>query len=156
VAGALGLANQKLYHAAILIRLLSAERQREQVSVSVLMEAVGEPARQHLCAAYGWFLVALADLSGIPDTPPNNVSQLAADLELAEPLRGELVELRQLEDRGWLSGLLTARRHGSASGQGSGQGISVVEQAWDDNQLRLWHRELEQLIDRLSHGLEEW
>ena len=128
MAGALGLANQKLYHAAILIRLLSAEREREQVPFSVLMEAVGEPARCHLCAAYGWFLVALADPAVIPVEPPASVSELVEALKLHEPLRGELVELMQLERGGWLGGLLAPRHRANASGEGSRSAIALVEQ----------------------------
>lgn len=153
---ALRFANQKLYHAAILTRMLSDERERERIPLSVLLEAVGEPARQHLQAAYGWFLVALAGPSELPDAPPRNVSDLVATFGLGDPLRGELVELRQLEASGWLAELLASASPNVGGGQRREGVVPLVAQAWDDSRLAEWRGQLEGLIDRLSHGLEEW
>ena len=156
MSGALGLANKKLYHAAILTRLLAAERQREQVPVSVLLEAVAEPARRHLEQAYGWLLVALADRADLPPEPPRTVTELIDAFRLEEPLRGELVELRQLEAGGWLGELVSGGTAPTRSTGRAGGELALAEQAWDEAQLREWHHRLEALIDRFSHGLEEW
>ena len=153
---ALGRANQKLYHAAILTRLLSAERAREQVPLAVLLDAIGVPARQHLLDAYGWLLVALVDPAELPQDPPGDMDALVAAYGLSEPLRGELVELRQLEATGWLGELVSASVTPGAAASPVNSELSLVARAWDDGQLEEWRRQLEDLIDRLSHGLDEW
>lgn len=151
---ALGLANQKLYHAAVLIRMLANERERQQVPLPVLLEAVGEAVRWHLRAGYGWFLLALADVDALPAEPPSDVAELVQSLGLTEPLRGELVELRRMEGSGWLAALLETPRPGAM--RRSGGELSVAEAGADEAQFQRWHDELEKTIDRMSHGLEEW
>lgn len=152
---ALSRANQKLYHAAILTRLLAAERSQEQVPLAVLLPAIGEPARGHLRAAYGWLLVALAEPRELPLQPPLAVAELVASEGLQEPLRGELVELRNLEQSGWLQTLL-ASADSSPPIRGPGSGIALVSGELDEQQLGRWHDAVAELIDRMSHGLDEW
>ena len=153
---ALGIANQRLYHASILTRLLVSERERQELPVSVLMAAVGEAARWHLQGAYGWFLVALAELPDMPANPPLSVAELVVQQGLEEPLRGELVELRQLEASGWLHVLLAGGGGASRTGSTADSGLALVARDWDEVQLVRWHDEIADLIDRMSHSLEEW
>ena len=150
-----GRANEKLYHAAILMRMLSAELAREELPARVVLEAAGLAVRQHLLDAYGWFLLELAGVSDFPAQPPHSVDSLQASYGLAEPLRGELVELRVAEREGWL-GQLQAVPGGRPAVTGGGNLLPVAEQSWSEEQLRGWHDLLADLIDRLGHGLDEW
>ena len=136
--------------------MLSAERERQELPLSVLMPAVGEPARWHLQAAYGWFLVALAEPPELPPKVPGSVADLVAELHLEEPLRGELVELRHLEASGWLQALLAPAAGRAATAKSpADSGLALLAQEWDETQLERWHGEIADLIDRMSHGLEE-
>ena len=152
---ALSRANQKLYHGAILARLLVAERDRQDVPLAVLTAAIGEPAREHLKSAYGWLLIALAESAELPAQPPTMVAELVAREGLEEPLRGELVELRNLETGGWLHELL-ATTGATGAVRGPEAGLAVVAGGLDPEQLLAWHEALGDLIDRMSHGLDEW
>lgn len=161
-----GLANRKLYHAAILLRMLAAELEREELPANVVLEAVGLAVREHLLEAYGWFLLELAGAEeprgaperGAPErgAPPCGVDALVREYGLAEPLRGELVELAQLERRGWLGELLAVPTAASTAARSGPDQLQVVEQGWSLQQLRAWHDGLADIIDRMAHGLDEW
>lgn len=156
-----GLANRKLYHAAILLRMLAAELEREELPANVVLEAVGLAVREHLLEAYGWFLLELAGVEepgGPPErgAPPRGVDALVREYGLAEPLRGELVELAQLERRGWLGELLAVPAAVSTGVRSGPDQLQVVEQGWSLQQLRAWHDGLADIIDRMAHGLDEW
>ncbi len=166
MSDARGRANRKLYHAAILTRMLEAELAQEQYPASVVLEAAGPAIRGHLLDAYGWFLLELAEVIALPERPPHSVAELAepADgqaVELAPDsdwMRGELIELKRLEQSGWLAALQApVPTMGSATpGFQADNLLAVTAQEWSLEQLRQWHKELEALIDRLSHGLDEW
>jgi hypothetical protein len=156
VASALGLANRKLYHASILLRLLDRELARADLPAAVLKEALGEAARLHLQASYAWFLVELVAPAELPPDPPRCVDLLIERYALEEPLRGELVELRRMEAAGWLGDLLAPAEAPAAASVGGFGELTVVNEDRDIGQLGVWHRDLEELMDRMSHGLEEW
>ncbi len=150
-----GLANQKLYHASILIRMLGAELAREELPAARVLEAVGLAVRRHLLEAYGWFLLELADISDLPAEPPLTIAELEQHYGLAEPRRGELVELGQMEQAGWLAAL-QAQPAPTRSTAGNASLLAVAEQPWSEQGLRQWHDALADAIDRLGHGLDEW
>ncbi len=150
-----GLANQKLYHANILIRMLGAELAREELPAPRVLEAVGLAVRRHLLEAYGWFLLELADISELPAEPPLSIGALEQHYGLAEPRRGELVELGQMEQGGWLAAL-QAEPARTRSTAGNANLLALAEQPWSEQGLRQWHDSLADLIDRLGHGLDEW
>ncbi|MEP5765593.1 MAG: hypothetical protein ABJ308_13430 [Halieaceae bacterium] len=152
-----GLANQKLYHAAILQRMLAAELAREEIPQTVLLEAVGESVRLQLLEAYGWFLLELADIQPLPSQPPASVSQLQQHWELTEPLRGELIELQALEaTQGWLSELQASPAAPASLTPRVTASLAVAAPEWSSQQLAGWHSGLSGLIDRMSHSLDEW
>ena len=151
-----GLANRKLYHAAILVRMLAAELSREDLPAQVVLEAAGLAVRQHLLEAYGWFLLGLAGVDEPRHGPPAGIAALQRDYGLEEPLRGELVELGRLEREDWLADLLAPPPASVAGAPVDPDRLSAVEQGWSEVQLRAWHDELAALIDRISDGLDEW
>lgn len=159
MSSARGLANQKLYHATILIRMLGAELAREELPAARVLEAVGLAVRRHLLEAYGWFLLELADVSELPAEPPTSIAELEQRYGRSDPRRGELVELERLEGEGWLASLLAPPgryRGAAASAAASGDLLAVAEQAWSREGMALWHDSLAELIDQMGHGLDEW
>ncbi len=155
MSSARSLANQKLYHAIILIRMLDAELAREELPAARVLEAVGLAVRRHLLEAYGWFLLELAEINDLPTEPPLAIAELEQRYDLPEPRRGELVELAQLEREGWLAAL-QAPPQPTRSSAASANLLAVAEQPWSQEGLRQWHDLLADLIDRMSHGLDEW
>jgi len=152
-----GLVNQKLYHSAILQRLLAAELSRQEIPQAALLEAVGESVQGQLRDAYGWFMLELAGAEAMPSRPPRDVSQLIEQQDLQMPLSGELVELLELEQRvGWLAQLLASETSTLQREISSIDNLASAASRWTPELLQLWHQELTELIDRMSHSLEEW
>jgi hypothetical protein len=151
-----GQANRKLYHAAILVRMLRAELSRQELPAHVVLESVGLAVRQHLLEAYGWFLLELAGIEDISRGPPPGLAALQQAYGVSEPLRGELVELQQMEREGWLAELLAPPAPTGAAPAAGPDGLAVREQVWSEAQLQSWHDKLAELFDRMSHGLDEW
>lgn len=151
------LANQKLYHAALHRRMLARELAREDVAASVLLEAVGRSVQQQLRDAYGWFLLELAAVEDLPTIPPHSVAQLCEGYAVEKPLRGELVELMNLERRpGWLVDLLSDRPLSVAADRSAPAGLSLVQSSWSQVELETWYEALAGLIERMSDSLDEW
>ncbi|MDJ0878282.1 MAG: hypothetical protein QNI86_06695 [Halieaceae bacterium] len=155
MSSARSLANQKLYHAAILIRMLGPELAREDTPAARVLEAVGLAVRRHLLEAYGWFLLELAEISDLPAEPPLSIAELEQNHGISEPRRGELVELGQLEQNGWLAAL-QARPEPTRSSSATANLLAVAEQTWSEEGLLRWHDSLADLIDQMGHGLDEW
>jgi hypothetical protein len=122
-----------------------------------VLEAVGRSVQHHLRDAYGWFLLELAAVEDLPTTPPHSVAQLCESHAVEKPLRGELVELTNLERRpGWLVELLSNRSPSVAAARSATAGLSLVQSDWSLAELQAWHEELTGLIERMSDSLDEW
>ena len=151
------LANQKLYYAAIHQRMLSAELAREDIPAAVVLDAVGQSVRQHLLDAYGWFLLELAGTEELPAQPPHTVADLLRQWPQQEPLRGELVELMDLETRpGWLLELHSPVAQSVPGTAAPADALVVVDAQWSQAQLEGWYGSLVALIERMSDSLDEW
>jgi hypothetical protein len=150
-------ANRKLYHAAILLRMLATESEREDLPAQVLLEAVGESVRLHLLDAYGWFLLELAQVEVMPERPPHTLDELDQRWPQVEPLRGELVEIRALEcSESWLAGLQSVPPTVSTGTSAGPDILSTVEAGWSQSGLQQWYTGLSDLMERMSDSLDEW
>ncbi len=148
-------ANQHLYFAALHMQFLRAELERELHPASVLLESLGQSIQFHLQRAYGWFLLELTGTTLPVVAPPVNVAQAVTYLDGEEPLRGELVELRNLEAAdGWLADLLAVQESARPTA-GMQLGIQMVSSPWTIEGLEHWHSSLSDLMDRMSDSLEE-
>ncbi|MEM0955494.1 MAG: DUF6586 family protein [Pseudomonadota bacterium] len=163
MSGCRGRANRKLYHAAILLHMLESELTREHYPANIVLDATAPAIRQHLLGALGWFLLELAEVQSLPEHPPESVKSLQVDFGLAEPLRGELIEISGLEQSGWLAELQATPPESGAvqtppggAAPGGANLLVVAQQSWSAEQLRSWYSALEGMIDRLGHGLDEW
>jgi len=157
LSSARALANQKLYFATVLLKMLRAELRREELPAAVLLEAVGQSVRAQLLDAYGWFLMELAEASELPAQPPHSVAELRDSLDPSQPLRGELVELSNLEKSpGWLANLQTVRPQSLPVGRNTADTLQMVESQWSTQELEQWSSALAALVDRMSDSLDEW
>jgi hypothetical protein len=84
--------------------------------------------------------------------------RLCSQFDVGEPLRGELVELQNLEQRhGWLAELLTDRPLSpSVSARAAPAGLGVMQSDWSQEELQAWYEALAGLIERMSDSLDEW
>jgi hypothetical protein len=152
------LANQKLHFAALHLRLLSSELARQDLPSQLLLEALGQSAQMHMQDAYGWFLLELAGIAELPATPPHSVGSAHATCPDLDLQRGELVELKNLEQReGWLKQLLEPRgTSASPTRPDRADILTTVESAWSEQQLQGWLHALGEIIERMSDSLDEW
>ena len=160
-------ANQKLYHAKILIEAWRADLQREQLSSGVLEGAFGEAICNHLGAAYGWFLLEVAQPEEIPRQLPRSCSELPP---VAEGLKTapEILEFTQLEREPWLQRLLPSPATASAYDERAGalpaslaaapRSLAMVatDQNFDPDAALAIHGKLQRLFDRMADSLDEY
>jgi len=150
-------ANQKLYFAALVRRILAFELERGHYPSHVLLAALGEAVRFHLREAYGWFLLELAESETPPASPPGSVADTIVLCHLSEPLRGELVELANLEERdGWLADLLHSAAPEDAARPADGDIPLRTRGPWEPARLDAWYEGLADIMERMSDSLEEW
>ena len=153
---ALGRANRSLYHASLLLEAWRETRVQGRQPESVVAGAYGEAIQMHLQRAYGWFLVSLQGAGALPDRPPSDLAQLLADSsDDLDDRRGEFNEFRRLETQGWLQEILhstpaTAGAHSSGS---LSREFPVL--SYDPDTCRVWQRQLEAVIERMTDSMEE-
>ena len=154
-ANSRALANQALYLAKIVLRAWQADLDKQDIPARTLTQAYHNATREHLVAAYGWFLLAIARSDG----PATGLVRSCDDLPPMPEGRvfpGEINEFRQLEASGWLADMLQEvdidipepRQRGNlAVASTNGSGITQVAD---------WLQHLERLFDRMGDSLDEY
>ncbi len=157
MSGARGLANQRLYHARVLLTAWQQELERAESPQLVLNQAFGEAVRVHLLRAYGWFLLELANETQLPGEPPASVSELTGVASSSLALhRGELSEFQQLEQDGFVGAIQRGMPLGtSVSRPLPGQIGRSTEDTYSLDTCRNWCDALESTMDRMSDSLAE-
>lgn len=152
-------ANQKLYHAKILTDAWQTAIAQENVAKTVLEQAFGGAVRDHLIAAYGWFLLEILQPDKMPEQPPHCVSELP-DVIAGRETPPEIKEFLQLEREGWLSKMLNPRFRPESSiarSNPSSQNLAMVAGAeYGPGEALCWHDELSTLFGRMSDSLDEY
>jgi len=155
------LANQKLYHAKVLIECWRNALNEEQVASRVLREAFGPAICDHLSGAYGWFLLEVTQPAEMPLKPPRRCAQLQAAPQGKET-PPEIQEFRQLETQPWLAQILDPDFSRAGHGVSGGQLRSPTNLATESelefspDQAEQWHGNLSELFDRMSDSLDEY
>ena len=149
------LANQKLYHARILANSWRTELAAQVVPATVLAGAFQAPAVAHLRQAYGWFLVEIAQPAETPRIPPDAVDALPG-IEPGRAAPGELHELRQLEQNGWLRDLLRAGEEPAQPTKSVDSLAIGVPQGISPDQIDDWIERLQQIFERMADSLDEY
>ena len=159
MSSARALANHRLYLARIVLASWSESLARQEVAAATLAQAFHPGAREHLVAAYGWFLLEITRVAPLPVIPPRSCNELPVlvDGEVAgEAIPGEIREFQQLESRGWLAQLLATP---ASLVPVRGQHDSLATASNDlpgPEQLTQWLGQLEATFDRMSDFLDEY
>ncbi len=161
MSSARALANQKLYHARILIDAWRTVLRQEQVASSVLQEAFGVPVCQYLAQAYGWFLLEITQAADLPPRPPRCCAELPRVPEGRET-PPEILEFQQLEKQPWLIQILDPvfgplRRMTASERMNSQENLAVAsEQSFTPQETEQWHTQLSELFARMTDSLDEY
>jgi hypothetical protein len=153
------LANQKLYHAKILIHYWQTAIAEEGIAKTVLQQAFGSAVRGHLVDAYGWFLLEILQPDQIPEQPPHSVDELPPVI-VGRERPPEINEFLQLERTGWLNKMLHPNSSPeSSAGRDNPLSQNLATEAGTeygpDEALR-WHGELGVLFGRMTDALDEY
>lgn len=161
MSGARSHANHRLYLARVLLDCWRDALARETVPAVTLSQAFGEAVREHLVAAYGWFLLEITRPEPLPAHPPRGCAELPG-VAAGKAVPGEIRELAQLEEEGgWLAALLAGEepapqfRRGDAR-RGDGNLAVQADHAPGPGQLQQWADYLQGLFDRMGEFLDEY
>lgn len=156
MANARALANQKLYHARVLAAAWRAELAGHNIPATVLTGAFDEPCRTHLREAYGWFLLEILQAEPLPATPPENCGALP-QVAVGKVLPGEIRELAQLEQNGWVADILASGGTGlSARVRSPGNLATAADTPVGPDQVDAWIDLLQDTFNRMSDSLDEY
>jgi hypothetical protein len=153
MSSARGQANHALYLARILIGAWQRDSAAESIAATTLAQAYAPAVRAHLTAAYGWFLLEITRPGVLPEEPPRSIDVLP-DVAAGKALPGEIRELHQLEQDGWIGELLTMSTAAAPAASAGNLAVSVAgptpAQACD------WADRLQSLFDRMGDSLDEY
>ena len=155
MSSARGRANHQLYLARIVLASWREALARQDIPANILAQAFLGGARDHLLAAYGWFLLEVSRAESLPGSPPRCCAELPAQPE-GTVFPAEIREFQQLEDKGWLSELLLERDPIPIPVHNPNNlAIAAADQAGPD-QVERWLEQLAAAFDRMSASLDEY
>ena len=158
----LGLANHHLYLAKLVLQAWQRDRAAQAVPALTLDQAYAPGVREHLVQAYGHFLSHVLDPTAAASdgAPPRSCDDLPPQVA-GKAVPGEIREFRQLEQEGWLAGLLAPLPQGipRPSRSGPGRDSLVAASSGSDwpqpDQAESWCRRLQATFERMSDSLDE-
>lgn len=148
-------ANHELYLAKIVTAAWRRELAREDVPAGTLAQAFHGGVRNHLIAAYGWFLLAISQAEVPPQGPPLCCEDLAPMPE-GRVYPPEINEFRQLEASGWLCEMLQAPGADLPGVRQPGNLAFSAETPPATEQVEHWQQQLQSLFERMGDSLDEY
>ena len=148
-------ANHRLYLARILLDCWHDALDAEKVPAVTLGQAFGEAVREHLVAAYGWFLLEIPRPEPLPPHPPRGCAELPA-VAAGKAVPGEIRELAQLEEGGCLAALHSGEDDEPETRRSEFNLAVPADHAQGHGQLQQWADYLEGLFDRMGEFLDEY
>ena len=155
MSSARALANQKLYYARILANSWRLALESQSIPANVLAGAFNDAACLHLRSAYGWFLLEIVQPAAWPQVPPADSTELPA-LTQGKALPGEIRELQQLEQSGWIAQMLQRDEIAVNMSKAPGNLVINVDQTPHPDKIDGWIEQLESLFARMSDSLDEY
>jgi hypothetical protein len=155
MVSARSLANQQLYYARILASSWRQELASQNIPAKVLAGAFNGPACQHLRGAYGWFLLEIVQPPVLPNVPPVDSTELPV-LTPGKALPGEIRELQQLEQSGWIAQMLQLDYTLQSASKTTGSLAISVTQTPHPDIIDQWIENMESIFSRMSDSLDEY
>jgi hypothetical protein len=150
-----GRANHALYLAKIVTAAWRRELATQNVPAATLSQAFLAGARNHLIAAYGWFLLAISQADVPLEGPPQGCEELPPMPEgMVYP--PEINEFRQLEASGWLCEMLQTTALDMPGARQPGNLAVSVQTSPGTEQVEQWTQQLQSLFDRMGDSLDEY
>ena len=144
-----------MYLAKIVLAAWRGQVAQEQIPAGTLAQAFYPAVRDHLIAAYGWFLLLISQSEWPLPALPRSCEQLPP-LPEGKVFPGEINEFRQLEANGWLRDMLAPTVLDMPTVQQSGNLATVGADIHDMQQAALWLAQLNSLFDRMGDSLDEY
>ena len=148
-------ANHKLYLAKIQLSSWRQALAAEDIPATTLTQAFLPAVREHLLAAYGWFLLHVSGCEAASGRPPRGCAELPG-VVAGKAVPGEIREFQQLENDGWLGALLREDEESTVAAPTPGNLARSIPGSQDCELVQHWVNELEALFDRMSDSLEEY
>ena len=156
MSAARGRANQSLYLARILLDAWDEALDRQELPARVVNQAFLPAVKLHLGQAYGWFLLAAAQLDRLPERPPARSAELPPVPE-GKAVPGEIRELSQLESGGWLADMLADEQPLAVPQPVARDNLVVATAAVPGPaEARDWLAKLGALFERMGDSLNEY
>ena len=147
--------NHSLYLAKIVLSAWRRELQRQDIPATLLAQAFHGAAREHLMAAYGWFLLAISSGDRPPQGLPRSCDELPPMPE-GRVFPGEINEFRQLETSGWLADMLRDQEPAGPTPRQQGNLAVAAGDAPGIGQVASWIEQLEAVFGRMGDSLDEY
>ena len=153
MGSARGQANQALYLGKVLLAAWRRDLAAESVAAVTLTQAYLPAVREHLCRAYGWFLLEITRPGALPENPPASLAELP-DIADGKAVPGEILEFQRLEAEGWIGDMLTG--DSTATPATSAGNLAMSAPPVGPAQADRWAVELQALFDRMGDSLDEY
>lgn len=148
-------ANHELYLGKIVIAAWRRALTMEDVPAATLAQAFHPGVRNHLVAAYGWFLLAISQA----DVPVQGLPQSCGELPPVPEGRvypPEINEFRQLETGGWLCEMLQTASFDMPGTRQPGNLAVPAQMSPTPEQVEHWVQQLQALFERMGDSLDEY
>jgi hypothetical protein len=143
-----------LYLTNIVLAAWRRELRAQNQPAATLALAFAPGAREHLIAAYGWFLLDISQAAVSPAGPPRNCDELPP-VPAGKATPPEINEFRTLESGGWLAELLSSPVT-PVSAPRQRDIVAVAPSSLPElEQVESWMAKLSSLMDRMSDSLDE-
>lgn len=149
------LANHNLYLAKIQLSGWRHALAAQDIPAVTLTQAYLPAVREHLLAAYGWFLLEISGIEQMGDKPPRGCAELP-DIAAGKAVPGEIREFQQLESEGWLAELLSEGDVPARAAPMQGNLAVTAPESASCEQVQLWINNLSAVFDRMSDSLDEY
>jgi hypothetical protein len=148
-------ANHGLYLAKIQLSGWRHALAAQDIPAGTLTQAYLPAVREHLLAAYGWFLLEVSGTEQAGGKPPRGCAGLP-DVAAGRAVPGEVREFQQLETSGWLAELLAEGYIPARTAPMQGNLAVATPEPTGCEQVQQWINSLEVLFDRMSDSLDEY
>ena len=155
MSGARARANHELYLGKIVIAAWGRELAREDVPAATLAQAFHAGVREHLVAAYGWFLLAVSQ-ADVPSQGPPQCCEELPPMPEGRVYPPEINEFRQMEAGGWLYEMLHTTAVDLPGARQPGNLALSTHSARGTEQVEYWLQQLEGLFERMGDSLDEY